>query len=88
MVFDSQQGMAAFVAAFKGQAKRLPQPQRDRAFADFSHTPLASLDGETHNMGRAGRRGLQAAYSGVLLQLVPAQQQLAAGASLDRRWVA
>jgi hypothetical protein len=60
MVFEGHRGMDEFVAAFKHRAQRLPQQQAAKVLASFRHYPLASLDNETRNMGRAGRRGLQA----------------------------
>ena len=60
MVFENHACMDAFVAKFKQRARQLPQHQDDRALAAFRQYPLASLDNETRNMGRAGRRGLQA----------------------------
>jgi hypothetical protein len=86
MVFEDRQGMQAFVTAFEAAVQQAPAQKRQAMHYSFERYPLVSLDGSSHNSGRAGRRGWQRAYQGLMLQLVPRQVQLDMGVSLDGRW--
>lgn len=86
MVFETKQGMEAFVAAFEAAAQQAPAQKRQAMHSSFERYPMVSLDGAAHNSGRAGRRGWQRTYQGLMLQVVPRQVQLEMGVSLDGRW--